>query len=60
MKILVFIVIVLIMLSDTNKPEQYSSIIPDTSIKDMMNQEIIDGFFNGDTTNISKDYFFLE
>ena len=57
MKILV-IIMCLILTSCTKKASinSYSS----TSIKNIVNQEIIDGFFDGDTTNISKDYFFLE
>ena len=57
MKILV-IIMCLILISCTKKASinSYSS----TSIKDIVNQEIIDGFFDGDTTNISKEYYFLK
>jgi len=29
------------------------------SLKGIMNQEIIDGFFEGDTTGISNQYYFI-
>lgn len=58
MKTLIFIIfVVLIQSSDSKKIEKENLNI---SLKDMMNQEIIDGFFEGDTTGISKNYYFIE
>jgi hypothetical protein len=57
MKLLLLLGIIMILMP-YNAPD-FTDVPQEPSLKNIMNQEIIDGFFEGDTTGISKDYFFL-
>lgn len=60
MKILTIIVIFTLLQSCTHT-KKVSTPCPSTySMGGIVNKEIIDGFFEGDTTGISHQYFFLE
>lgn len=37
----------------------FTDVPQETSLKDIMNQEIIDRFFEEDTTGISNQYYFI-
>jgi len=56
MKYLLFILILFVTSCTTIKEMPYD---PNFSIKDELNKSIIDGFFDGDTTNIPLNTYFL-
>jgi hypothetical protein len=56
--IIIFILITSCSISKSNKSETVYN--DNFSLKDEMNKSIIDGFYNGDTTNISQNIYFIK
>ena len=59
MKHLLFILAILLTSCSIEKP-LINICNADSSFKDDVNKSIVDGFFDGDTTNIPKNTYFLK
>ena len=59
LKYLLILVTILITSCSSTK-QSISTYNKDFSLKDEINQSIIDGFYNGDTTDISKNIYLLK
>ena len=57
MKLLLLLGLIMILMP-YNAPD-FINTPKEPSLKDIMNQEIIDGFFEEDTTGISNQYYFI-